>query len=172
MTGFMAKADLEVSPTLGPGLSFTKLHGENARPMRDVFQNNEAARQIVERDLGIHITEPFAGLLLVDLEKEAITGAVIFNHYKPDHSDVEFTCVLRKPDVGMRMARRVAWYAFKVLDCRRCTAVTKRSNTKAQTALETLGFRVEGYLREYFGEEDGIIYGLLRSEQRLVRGIR
>ncbi len=148
----------------------TNYHGESA--VRDVYQNNEAAREIVERELGIHVTEPYAGLLLIDPKNRVLTGAVIFNHYKPDHSDVEFTCVLLKPDVGMRIARRVAWYAFKVMDCRRCTAVTKRSNTKAQTALETLGFHVEGYFREYFGDEDGVIYGLLRSEQKLLRGIR
>lgn len=148
------------------------MEGAQGEKVRDVWQSNEAAKQIIERDLGIHITEPYAGLLLADVEDETLIGACIFNHYKPDHSDVEFTCVLHKPDVGMRIARRVAWYVFKVMDCRRCTAITKQSNTKAQTALESLGFHVEGHLREYFGEEDGIIYGMLRSEQKLIRGIR
>lgn len=141
--------------------------------MRDVWQNDKEAKAIIEHDLGIHITEPFAGLLLADMEKEVLIGACIFNHYKPDHRDVEMTCVLHKPDIGMRVVRRLAWYVFKIMDCHRCTAVTKRSNTKAQTALETLGFHVEGCFREYFSDdEDGIIYGLLRSEQNLLRRVR
>lgn len=139
--------------------------------MRDVVQNNKEAKAIVEHELGMEIKDPYSGLLLHD--DGNLIGACVFTSYKPYFRDVEFTCVLLKPDVGMRIARRVAWFVFKNLNCHRCTAITARSNNRAQTALESIGFHVEGYLREYFpNNEDGIVYGLLRSEQKLLRRVR
>ena len=36
-------------------------------------------------------------------------------------------------------------------------------------ALKSMGFRREGTARDWFGNEDAILYGLLRREQRIVR---
>lgn len=139
--------------------------------MRDVFQDNLRARAIVEHELKIKIHEPFSGLIFH--RGEEVVGACIFNRYSEYFQNVEFTCVLFEQDVGIRVCRRVAWYIFKNMNCRRCTAITACSNTKAQTALESIGFHVEGRMREYFPNgDDGIVYGLLRSEQKLLRGLR
>jgi RimJ/RimL family protein N-acetyltransferase len=136
--------------------------------MRDVVQDDRKARFLIQAKIGIRIADPFSGLVFVDDERTI--GAAVFNNY--DGRDIHFTCAMveNNIEIGMRIARRVAWYVFKVMDCHRCTATTPRSNLRAITALETLGFRFEGVLREYFpNDEDGMVYGLLRCEQKILR---
>lgn len=136
--------------------------------MRDVVQHDAKAREIVENAMGVRIYEPYTGLVLHDDGR--MIGACIFNNHLTGR-DVHFTCVMHEPHVGMRIARRVAWYVFKVMGCHRCTAITPRSNIKAIAALESIGFKFEGVMREYFPNDDGLVYGILRSEQKLLRGI-
>lgn len=142
--------------------------GDAEAQMRDVVQNDLGARMLVEINLGIKISEPYTGLLLMDGKRPI--GACIFNNHEAGRN-IHFTCVMLEPYVGMRIARRVAWYVFKVMGCRRCTATTPRSNIKAIAALESIGFKLEGVMREYFPNDDGLVYGILRSEQKLLRGL-
>jgi hypothetical protein len=126
--------------------------------------DNEAAKAIIEAALVRKLWEPFRGLIVKC--GMATTGAIVFNNY--DQRDVHFTCVLTAP-IGIRDARYVARYVFKQLGCRRCTAVTSEFNVAAQRALLQLGFQLEGRLREHFDGADGLIYGILRSEQKIAR---
>jgi hypothetical protein len=129
-----------------------------------IISDNWAAKEIVEAALVRKICEPFRGLVIKDGMN--VSGAIIFNNY--DQHDIHFTCVLSRP-IGMRDARSVARYVFEQLGCRRCTAVTASSNYPARKALLQLGFRQEGILREHFELDDGVVYGMLRSEQKIVR---
>jgi RimJ/RimL family protein N-acetyltransferase len=134
--------------------------------MKGVIQDDREARLIVESELGITISAPFSGLVFFE-DKRPI-GAAIFNHY--DKWDVWFTCVLYGGDLGIRIARQVADYVFRQMDCHRCTAITARSNIPAQKALKQLGFKLEGIMDERFPSgEDGFVYGLLRAEQHFLR---
>lgn len=134
--------------------------------MKGVLQDDREAKRIVEAEFGIQISAPFSGLMFFE-DKRPI-GAAVFNNY--DKWDVQFTCVVYEADLGMRIARQVAWYVFGVMKCHRCTAITMKSNIKAQIALEKIGFKFEGVMREHFpGREDGFVYGILRHEQKLLR---
>ena len=130
-----------------------------------VKHDDEAARSIAEAAFGKKMYDPLVGLVLFD-DKGLADGACIFNNW--DGRDVHFTCVnshlLRVAD-----ARFVARYVFEKLDCHRCTAITARHNAPARKALRQLGFKIEGFLREHFPNDDGVIYGLLRSEQKIAR---
>lgn len=125
-----------------------------------------AAQDIIEAALVRKICQPFRGLV-VRHGMETV-GAIIFNNY--DQHDVHFTCVMNAP-ISMKDARFVARYVFHHLGCRRCTAITSELNMAARRALLQLGFKFEGRLREHFDEADGLVYGILRSEQRIARGI-
>jgi hypothetical protein len=129
-----------------------------------IVHNNTWAKEIMEAALVRKICEPFMGLVV----KHGLrpVGAIIFNNY--DQQDIHFTCVLSAP-IGMRDSRYVARYVFKQLGCRRCTAVTSEWNLAARRALLQLGFKFEGRLREHYDDGDGLVYGMLRSEQKLVR---
>lgn len=127
--------------------------------------DNDSAKAIIEKAFPkINVLEPFCGLLV----KHGIetVGAIIFNRY--DFRDVHFSCVMSKP-IGMSDARCVARYVFKQLGCRRCTAITQEDNIAAQRALRKLGFKYEGRMRDHFDDSDGLVYGLLRSEQKIAR---
>jgi hypothetical protein len=130
-----------------------------------VKHDDAAAREIAEGAFGKQIYEPFTGLVMVD-DDGCADGACIFNNF--DGRDVHFTCVnshlLRPSD-----ARFVAKYVFEQLGCHRCTAITARHNAPARKALRQLGFKIEGFLREHFPNDDAVVYGLLRSEQKIVR---
>jgi len=129
-----------------------------------VISDNTAAKAIIEAALVRKIWEPFRGLI-VKHGMETV-GAIIFNNY--DQRDVHFTCVMSAP-ISMRDARYVAKYVFKQLGCRRCTAITSERNVAARRALLKLGFKFEGKMRDHYDDEDGVMYGLLRSEQKIVR---
>lgn len=130
-----------------------------------VEHDDERARAIVEDAFGQKIYEPFIGLVMLDDDGMA-EGACVFNNY--DGRDVHFTAVnghhIRPAD-----ARFVARYVFETLGCHRCTAITGRNNGWARKALRQLGFKIEGFMREHFPNDDAVIYGLLRSEQKIVR---
>lgn len=127
--------------------------------------DNAAAKTIIGAAFPkINILEPFCGLIV----KRGIytIGAIMFNRY--DYRDIHFSCVMSEP-IGMRDARYVARYVFKQLGCRRCTAITQEGNIAAQRALRQLGFKFEGRMRDHFDDSDGLVYGLLRSEQKIAR---
>jgi hypothetical protein len=130
-----------------------------------VRHDDAAAREIAEAAFGVKIFEPFTGLVLIDDEGRA-DGACIFNNY--DGRDVHFTCV-NNHRMRMTDARVVATYVFDKLGCHRCTAITRRHNWPARKALRQLGFKIEGFLREHFPDDDAVIYGVLKSEQKIAR---
>jgi ribosomal protein S18 acetylase RimI-like enzyme len=129
-----------------------------------IVMDNNSARDIVEAGLKVSIYEPFIGFLIV--RGKEVAGACIFNCY--EGRDIHFTCVLDGP-VGMGDARRISRYVFEQLRCERVTAVTRPSNTKAGRALQRLGFKPEGLLRNHYDNEDAIVYGLLKEEQKVLK---
>jgi hypothetical protein len=143
-------------------LDFAVLHGAGNK--MTIICDDESAKAIVEAALVRKLWEPFRGLV-VKHGGETV-GAIVFNNY--DQRDVHFTCVMSAP-ISMKDARYVARYVFGQLGCRRCTAITSEFNVAAQKALRQLGFKREGRLRQHFEEGDGLIYGILKSEQRIAR---
>lgn len=132
--------------------------------MRRICRDDEAAAAVVERVLGVTICRPFAGLLVED--ENGPVGAFILNNF--DRRDVHVT-VVNFGACSIATFREIARRIFVELDCHRVTAVTRADNRRAIVGLEKLGFRSEGRLREHFDGADGLIFGLLRSEQKLIR---
>jgi RimJ/RimL family protein N-acetyltransferase len=56
-------------------------------------------------------------------------------------------------------------YAFDQLKVARITAHIRPSNTRALKVAKGAGFREEGRARQWFGNEDAVILGLLRNER-------
>lgn len=128
-----------------------------------VRQESAAARLYIEKALGICICDPFIGLLVENHGKSV--GAVILNDYTPGRN-IELTAHTsgnwRVGDV-----RDVARYCFQRVQ--RITARTSVKNTRAIYMLEALGFKREGVMRAFFKDSDAIVFGLLKSEQRIFR---
>lgn len=128
-----------------------------------VRQESAAARLYIENALGCCICDPFIGLLIENDGKSV--GAVILNDYTPGRN-IELTAHTsgnwRVGDV-----RNVARYCFQRVQ--RITARTSVKNTRAIYMLEALGFKREGVMRAFFKDSDAIVFGLLKSEQRIFR---
>ena len=128
-----------------------------------VRQDSEAARRYVERELGLHVADPFIGLL-VEQNGKAV-GAVILNDYTPGRN-IELTAHTCG-NWSVSDVRSVARYCFARVS--RITARTAMNNRRAAYMLNALGFKREGILRDWFPDDDAIVFGLLRSEQRIYR---
>ena len=89
---------------------------------------------------------------------------------------------LRKPNINLHVAaipgtrwcrpeflREVFLYAFEQLGCSRVTGKTPASNTASRRLQESLGFTLEGTVREAMADGDDLcIYGMLRRECRWI----
>lgn len=128
-----------------------------------VRQDSHAARLYIEHALGIHVSDPCIGLIVE--KKDQVVGAVILNDYTPGQN-IELTAHT-KGNWSISDVRGVARYCFERV--RRITARTSVKNTRAIYMLTALGFKREGVLREWFSDADAIVFGLLRSEQRIYR---
>ena len=128
-----------------------------------VRQDDEAARQYIIERLPIHIAQPFIGLLVE--QNGCLTGVAILNDYYPGRN-IELTAHTCG-NWGISDVRGIARYCFERV--KRITAKTSVSNVRAIKMLEALGFKREGVMREWFEGSDAIVFGLLKSEQRIFR---
>jgi RimJ/RimL family protein N-acetyltransferase len=129
-------------------------------------QDNDLAALLMDRWLGVDFRgTPYAGLVVRDDTNRPV-GCVILNDYS--QGNIEMTGA----GVGCwtpRVIRTIARHIFVTLGCTRVTSRTRASNKTAREALKSMGFRREGTARAWFCDEDAILYGLLRREQRIVR---
>ena len=128
----------------------------------NLVQDNAQAKAILGKVFETEFCEPCIGFLFQD-ENSVIHGVAILNNYAK-HCSISLTFAGRS---SVRPFRQISRYVFDVLRVRRVSAVVRVSNTKSQRILERLGFVQEGVLRDYFDDENGIIYGLLRQDFKL-----
>lgn len=131
-----------------------------------IERDDEAAAEFLQKS-GVHLVPPYVGLLVLD--ERNVWGAFIVNDYADRNCEISA--------IGQRcwtpsVVRYLARYIFGKLDCRRVTARTRMSNTKAKRALLAMGFQYEGRLRDWYDNEDCLVFGLTRTEQGLAREFR
>lgn len=98
-----------------------------------------------------------------------LVAGVVFHNHDPFVGNIEVSCAAATPRWGNReIFRSVLRYPFAQLGCIRVTALTPRHHPKGATSprrfLEGLGFQREGSLRRALGDDNLIVYGLLRDE--------
>ena len=131
----------------------------------DATRSDALAHSFIKKSLGIELEAPFCGYAIYDTDG-GVVGAFAFTNYTRDN--VELT-VATTERLTLRVVRFMVYLAFVDLGCRRITARTRASNTRAIRAIEKSGAKREGVAREYFNGEDAILFGLLRNEQRLIK---
>jgi RimJ/RimL family protein N-acetyltransferase len=70
---------------------------------------------------------------------------------------------------GRGCVSRGAWNAlgdivFRELGCQRLSVTTRRSNKRVRKMAPKFKFKFEGIARRFYGDEDGIVFSLLRDE--------
>lgn len=109
-----------------------------------------------------------AGLGIWDHGEAQVIGAAIFNNY--DFASMELTVIFDRPIALTRgMLNAVFSYPFIQLDRARLTARTRANNAQVRRKIRRLGFKPEGRLRRYFGDDDAMIYGMLKDECKWIQ---
>ena len=124
-----------------------------------VFGENEMAASWLRDEERIVMHEPFTSLLIMG--EDRIHGVVIFNN-KTDHNiELSFSGVGL---VTRRIIRFICAYCFIDNGCLRITCRTNANNERAIEAMTRIGFVLEGCMRNYYGKDDALIFGLLKNE--------
>lgn len=97
-----------------------------------------------------------------------LIGGVVYNTYRPQIGDVMVHFAFDSPMWATReVLASVCHYPFVQLGCQRVSAIVRRKNKRSRLFVEkAIGFRLEGTVRKGFGDDDAMIYGVLRRECR------
>lgn len=122
---------------------------------------NSIVTDYVGEKLGFSYSPPYLSLGLI--KDQQLVGGVVFHGFTDD--DVELS--VHAPGlINRRLMRMIATVAFQDNAKSRITCFTRPSNTVAQRTLGKIGFKYEGLRRQYYGDADGLMYGLLKTECR------
>jgi hypothetical protein len=124
---------------------------------------NAAAKAHIDAAIGSNIHGIFTGL--VETRVGVVIGAAILNRFSGH--DVHLT-VAAKPFTS-DFIRAIATVCFVDFEVSRVTAITRHGNRPAILALRRAGFVLEATMPAFFGEDDGLQFRLLSSQQRLTR---
>lgn len=95
----------------------------------------------------------------------ALIAGVVYHNYDPFIRNIEISCAAATPRWGNReIFRALLRYCWLGANCRRVTATAPKRSTSTRRFLEGLGFRREGSIRFGAGDQNSIVYGLLREE--------
>ncbi|PDT23909.1 GNAT family N-acetyltransferase [Rhizobium hidalgonense] len=108
--------------------------------------------------IGVAFHPPFAAIAQV--QGGRIIAGYVFNVWT-EH-DVEVS--LAADRLSKTLMRAAFRYVVDQLGCRRATFRTRTDNVPAQRALESLGARLEGRQRAYFGDCDALLYGIMKED--------
>ncbi|MGC3959560.1 MAG: GNAT family protein [Verrucomicrobiota bacterium] len=93
-----------------------------------------------------------------------LVGAVVFDSFTPHECAMHVALDGRVPRA---VVREVFRYPYVTAGLNRITVSVAESNALSRRLIERWGFRLEGKKRLGCGDEDELIYGLLRQECRL-----
>lgn len=108
---------------------------------------------------GVRFSPP--AIVLAMLKNDVPISAAIFNDYTGENVELSFAS---DGFYSRRFLKYLAEYAFVHLGCVRVTARSRASNTRVANQAHRLGFKQEGVQRRFYGDEDAILFGLLRDE--------
>ncbi|AVA22466.1 GNAT family protein [Rhizobium sp. NXC24] len=112
----------------------------------------------VGQRIGVEFRPPYT--TIAEVRGGKIIAGYVFNVWT-EH-DVEVS--LAADRLSRALIKSAFAYVVENLGCRRATFRTRADNVNAQRCLERLGGHLEGRQRAYFGDCDGLLYGILRED--------
>lgn len=101
-----------------------------------------------------------------------LVAGVIFNHFEECNLYMHVSAIPKTMWVTQGIARQVFDYPFNQLGMRRVTAIMPSRLMTARKFNERLGFEFEGIQRNYYQDDDAVLYGLLRENCRFISNER
>lgn len=100
-------------------------------------------------------------------EDDKLIAGVIYHNWIKRYGNIEISMAADTPRWATPEAlKRLLWYPFRELRCRRVTTCTPASNKRALRFNYGIGFQKEGRIRQGYGTEDMIIAGMTYSEAK------
>ena len=102
---------------------------------------------------------------LSELSEDGETRAVVvFTRFTPYNCEMSVASDGSSKWFSSRAARAWFGYPFNQLRVNRVTAVAEQFNERSISMLRKLGFVEEGTLKQWFGQQDGIVFRMLKDE--------
>jgi hypothetical protein len=117
-------------------------------------------RSWLEPRIGVQL--PADAQFIGTIKAGQVVAAVAFSHWTGP--DMELSVAGEPGSGSRRFLATVFGYVFQTAGCVRCTVKVRASNTRARGLATRLGFKREGIQRLWYGDEDALIFGLLRTD--------
>ena len=130
--------------------------------MRPVYDRHSDVREWVAKNWQLF---PDEGTQYIGIEDRhgTIRGAAVFTDY--NGHDITLTG-LGHYVFSRSVLRAVCAYVFVQLNCRRMTVIVRSSRWRLILLCQRHKFQVEGVIRSHYGNENGVLMGLLREDCR------
>lgn len=92
---------------------------------------------------------------------------VAFHNFGPSGCELSAACFAPHA-LSAKALREIFHYAYVAMGYRRLSAVVRIDNVRSLEAVRKLGFRVEGYVKNWYPDCDGIFHGMLKEECKWV----
>lgn len=130
--------------------------------MKTSFEQSDRFFHFIEKELNI-AHSPTARVLSFLSEEDEILAVVLYDGFNG------YGCEMRIASTTPRWAtkktiREALAYPFVQLGCRRILAATESDNTRSAEFLFRVGFKLEGILRFWKGEQHALLFGMLVEE--------
>jgi len=127
-------------------------------------RDKEIARFVAERTN----TPDFGACAAIGvIRRGKLAGGVVFHEFRPQYKSVMASFAADDPMwLSPSVLCSLFTYPFLQLGCMRIGTMAARRNKRSRKVTVGLGFRMEGCVRRGFGNDDGILYGMLRRECR------
>ncbi|HEX4571513.1 MAG TPA: GNAT family protein [Dongiaceae bacterium] len=126
-----------------------------------VYQADEQLAAWIGGQIGVAFSPPYVCIGIV--RGETLVAAVLYNDFQPPNIQMTIASITPRWASRQVIARLLA-YPFLELQCLRVSAVTRATNEDARRFLARLGFHQEGHHPLLFPDDDGVSYGLMRSD--------
>jgi RimJ/RimL family protein N-acetyltransferase len=118
------------------------------------------------RVLEVELRHDAGARVIANLDGDRIAAVTAFTRFDARNAEMSIASDGSKKWMTRAFLYESFAYPFITLNLERVTGVVDSRNRAALTLDLKLGFVPEGVLRRWFGEADGILLGMLRSECR------
>lgn len=129
---------------------------------RFVSLNHPGVQQWLENELSINFIPPFTTFGF--FRGGDLMGAVIFHMWT--ECDVEMGARLLPGAITRKDMHELSRYVFEAENKRRVTITTPKKNIQAQRSAQRLGFTFECVRVDYYPDDDGVSFCLLKKDCR------
>lgn len=112
-------------------------------------------------------SSPYTAIGLMN-EAGIILAGVVYENYTNYDVHVHIAAIQGKRWMSKRWLGEVFRYPFEQLKVQRITALVPASNAESEEFTRHLGFKKEGRVREMLGDDDLLVYGMLKRECRFL----